>query len=285
MFEDTDSIVPSSFLAAMNNWFTPTVFFVLLNVVIATIALTSTLANQKQQTQQTHNHTPKVARSPSVLQRLRSINFSNFKPQEPIFKFNPDSDTLFNLEPTHQPQMPYSFYQAPQESSNLETQTTHYIFRQEELQENETHYVSHQETVEKNETRDERPEEIEAHFDFQVSHEKEVEGEEEKPERLDRDYNEPPESDTDQSAGEIPERLPAKMRKSASMKSAFKHVEKEDVEARRPATMKERMTEVDEEVDAKADDFINKFRQQLKLQRVDSVLRYKEVIRRGEAGS
>nr|GMC46920.1 mediator of RNA polymerase II transcription subunit 15-like [Ipomoea batatas]GMD53083.1 mediator of RNA polymerase II transcription subunit 15-like [Ipomoea batatas]GME17414.1 mediator of RNA polymerase II transcription subunit 15-like [Ipomoea batatas] len=76
------------------------------------------------------------------------------------------------------------------------------------------------------------------------------------------------------------------MKKSASMKSsAFKPPEKEDVEARRPATMKERVAaEVDEEVDAKADDFINKFRQQLKLQRVDSTLRYKEAIRRG-AGS
>ncbi|XP_019190533.1 PREDICTED: uncharacterized protein LOC109184993 [Ipomoea nil] len=273
MFEDTVSIVPSSFLAAMNNWFTPTVFFVLLNVVIATIALTSTLANQKKQTTQ---QTPKVAGSPSVLQRLRSINLSSFRSQEPIFKFNPDSDTLFNLEPTHhpqilEPQMPYAFYQLPQESPSLETQTTHYIFRQE----NETHYVSHQETVERNETHDVKTEEIEAH-------EEEAE-EEAKPERLDGDYNEPPETKTTPSAVEISERLAAKMRKSASMKSQPE--KKEDVEARRPATMKERVAaEVDEEVDAKADDFINKFRQQLKLQRVDSTLRYKEAIRKG-AGS
>lgn len=31
----------------------------------------------------------------------------------------------------------------------------------------------------------------------------------------------------------------------------------------------------DEEVDAKADDFINKFKQQLKLQRLESLLRYR----------
>eukprot|EP00261_Vitis_vinifera_P038150 XP_019079393.1 PREDICTED: disease resistance protein At4g27190 isoform X4 [Vitis vinifera] len=37
----------------------------------------------------------------------------------------------------------------------------------------------------------------------------------------------------------------------------------------------------DEEVDAKADDFINKFKQQLKLQRLDSTIRYKEMIGRG----
>ena len=31
--------------------------------------------------------------------------------------------------------------------------------------------------------------------------------------------------------------------------------------------------EEDEEVDARADDFINKFKQQLKLQRLDSIIR------------
>ncbi|CAM8939085.1 unnamed protein product [Rhodiola kirilowii] len=39
----------------------------------------------------------------------------------------------------------------------------------------------------------------------------------------------------------------------------------------------------DEEVDSKADDFINKFKQQLKLQRLDSILRYKEMLGRGVA--
>ncbi|KZV29649.1 hypothetical protein F511_00927 [Dorcoceras hygrometricum] len=37
----------------------------------------------------------------------------------------------------------------------------------------------------------------------------------------------------------------------------------------------------DEAVDARADDFINRFRQQLKMQRVDSLLRYKEMLKRG----
>ena len=37
----------------------------------------------------------------------------------------------------------------------------------------------------------------------------------------------------------------------------------------------------DEEVDAKADDFINRFKQHLKSQRLDSIIRYKEMIGRG----
>ena len=92
-------------------------------------------------------------------------------------------------------------------------------------------------------------------------------------------------SDTKPAAGEMPERLPGKMRKSASAKSAFAHFEEDDiVEARRPATVRDgnaRGTEADEEVDAKADDFINRFKHQLKLQRLDSIVRYKETVNRG----
>lgn len=95
-------------------------------------------------------------------------------------------------------------------------------------------------------------------------------------------------SDTKPSAGEVPVKLPRKMKKSASSKSAFAHFKEEDiVESRRPATVKEakvsRAAVDDDEVDAKADDFINRFKQQLKLQRLDSIMRYKEMIGRGSA--
>ncbi|KAJ6743441.1 hypothetical protein OIU85_017398 [Salix viminalis] len=92
-------------------------------------------------------------------------------------------------------------------------------------------------------------------------------------------------SDTKPSSGEVPKKLPKKMRKSASAKSCFSHFEEEDiVESRRPATVREGKpsNEVgDTEVDAKADDFINKFKQQLKLQRTDSFIRYKDMINGG----
>jgi hypothetical protein len=39
--------------------------------------------------------------------------------------------------------------------------------------------------------------------------------------------------------------------------------------------------EGDDEVDAKADDFINRFKQQLKLQRLDSIIRFKDASNRG----
>ncbi|KAL1547767.1 pathogen-associated molecular patterns-induced protein A70-like [Salvia divinorum] len=61
------------------------------------------------------------------------------------------------------------------------------------------------------------------------------------------------------------------LQKSASERISTVRVEEEE-ERWRPATVRER-TGGDEEVDEKADEFINNFRQQLKLQRMDSILR------------
>jgi hypothetical protein len=74
--------------------------------------------------------------------------------------------------------------------------------------------------------------------------------------------------------------LPEKMKKSASEKfgvSSRSTEDDDDVERRRPQTVS---CGESGDVDAKADDFINKFKQQLKLQRVDSLLRYKEMMTR-----
>uniref|UniRef100_A0A1J3EP24 DUF4408 domain-containing protein n=1 Tax=Noccaea caerulescens TaxID=107243 RepID=A0A1J3EP24_NOCCA len=81
-----------------------------------------------------------------------------------------------------------------------------------------------------------------------------------------------------------------KMTKSASEKSGMGFVGSseaaetaESVERRRPDTTRvERTTSIgdsEECVDAKASDFINKFKHQLKLQRLDSILRYKEMLK------
>ncbi|XP_040381283.1 eukaryotic translation initiation factor 4B2-like [Oryza brachyantha] len=122
-------------------------------------------------------------------------------------------------------------------------------------------------------------------------------------------------SKSEAAAAELP-RLPARLRKSASDRSAFAHFEAENeeradaVEARRPATTRDqprvwlRATDASEpesdsgdevepdemddaagEVDARADDFINNFRHQLKLQRIDSYLRHRDMLRRGHAAA
>ncbi|XP_030529938.2 pathogen-associated molecular patterns-induced protein A70-like [Rhodamnia argentea] len=95
------------------------------------------------------------------------------------------------------------------------------------------------------------------------------------------------------SPGEATARLPAKMKKSASERSAFGHFEEDDfVERRRTETAREGkkksgaaaaapFEEEGHEIDAKADAFINRFKQHLKLQRLDSLLNYREMLNRG----
>ncbi|KAL2548509.1 hypothetical protein Fot_10039 [Forsythia ovata] len=289
MFEESASAIPSIW-ASLNSWFTPTVLFVLLNLMIGTIALSSTLANKKQQRQQLaaqpHNHhqpPAKLERSPSVLQRLKSINiYSFYRSHESqnftaiLKKITDSEDALHNLEQIHQPQ-------------NLETQSQYFFSQphQENFQENieRQENIFHrppQETPQENQTHQETPQETHQ----EKSEENELQSTDEVYSQLGGTHFSRTKSETIPASGEIPTRLPAKMRKSASVKSAFGHFEEEDiVEAKRPATVREKgsakLTEVapgDDEVDAKADDFINRFKQQLKLQRLDSIIRYKDII-------
>ncbi|CAI9761096.1 unnamed protein product [Fraxinus pennsylvanica] len=73
------------------------------------------------------------------------------------------------------------------------------------------------------------------------------------------------------------------LKKSASEK-VFLAEPMGEADRRRPVTVREMTSSNgpdDEAVDAKADDFINRFRQHLKLQRLESILRYNEMINRG----
>lgn len=316
MFEDTASL--PSIWTSVNSWFTPTVLFVLLNVMIGTILFRSSLAHpQEQKEEETHQdqnqnqnqnqNQPKLGRSPSVLQRLRSINLYNFRSQEqqPTTMFKQQEQETLEAE-TH-----YIFEQTHQEKT-IESQT-HYLFEQthqQQTSDSDTHYPfeqTHQAKTlesntlyffkqEENQETETQNQETETQFD------EEEDGE---PQSLDEVYSQLTDrhhfnrnkndgmpasgkSDTMPASGEVPAKLPAKMRKSASLKSPFGHFEESDiVETRRPATVRERRAKVadgDHEVDAKADDFINKFKHQLKLQRLDSIVRYKEVINRGSVG-
>lgn len=99
-------------------------------------------------------------------------------------------------------------------------------------------------------------------------------------------------SDTKPAGGEVPVPLPRKIKKSASDKSTFGHfeaIDETDDNAASPFVVAPPVEEEAAEfgggedvgVDARADDFINRFREQLKLQKVESIVRYKEMITRG----
>lgn len=214
-----------SIWASMHSWFTPTVLFILINVVIGTIFFSSTARKQENDDD---NNKKKLSRTSSVLERLRSFNLYRQNTQEipPLTTtLDPPNPSVCTAETLGSEEPPTRL---PMSGSGTDPT---------------------------------RPEEeaIEAAVEESESH-------------LGRNR-----SDTHPTAGERPEKLAQKMKKSASAKSAFGHLEEEEiVEAvKRPATMREkRMVGEDDEVDRKADDFINMFKEQLKLQRLDSPTRF-----------
>ncbi|XP_066372074.1 pathogen-associated molecular patterns-induced protein A70-like [Miscanthus floridulus] len=266
MLEET---IPAM-LSAVHGWFTPAVLFVVLNIVIGTIAVTSKAAAASAtggdeegvaaaagagwETQ--HR---RLARVPSIaFERLRSFN-GRFAAAAP----EPAEAGVVDLDLGYK-----------QHSAAAATEKEGPVVVVEPEHEPEPEHAAHMER-----SRSEAAAAAEA---------------------------------------ELP-RLPARLHKSASDKSAFAHFGAEEVEetvraveARRPATTRETSrgrrrfpvaepepasefeSESDSssseeegisggEVDARADDFINRFRHQLKLQRIDSFIRHRETVRRGQA--
>ncbi|MFS7922542.1 hypothetical protein Hanom_Chr03g00250341 [Helianthus anomalus] len=341
--EDPATAVPSSLWASLNSWFTSTVFFVLLNLMIATIVFTSNLPDNKhqniQQEQQQEQDQKKtihdnrnqqqIARSPSLLYRLKSFNLYPQKSQQD------------ELSETH-------YHQHP-----LEVAATQYVFDQPDYQHFDPSFTNpgqihhHTQAVDtesraehvnvtpgydfdqirhetgrdtdiasgfdptRQETRgdsgfgfDTTRNEVRRNnaFDFDPTRQDDStrnetgsvfdtydEGEHEF-ESLDEVYSKLKTGghDRTKSDGSIRQKPPAKMKKSASLKVGFTHPEEEEmVEARRPATVREKRTAVkvvaddDVEVDSRADDFINKFKNDLKLQRIESMMRTKGATNRG----
>ncbi|MQM05009.1 hypothetical protein Taro_037815 [Colocasia esculenta] len=231
-----EAAVPSLW-ASVYSWFTPTVLFVLLNLVIGTIAVTSKGVRKahdhpKDEHGFFHHHFPasnnlhSLARSPSlVLERLKSIG------------------SLYRYRSV---EIPAEITVAPAPSAAAATLTSHLVSEDEETF--ETLDEAYQAAAGASSGQ---------HFSRS-------------------------QSDSHPTAGEMPVKLPGKLKKSASSKSAFAHFEEQEVVEKRPATARpSQPTPLDEEVDAKADDFINRFRQQLKLQRLDSIMRYKEMLTKG----
>ncbi|TKY57977.1 hypothetical protein E2542_SST15032 [Spatholobus suberectus] len=296
MLEESVSSTPT-FLGSLYSWFTPTVFFLLLQLVIGAIFIISNIANthrNQQQDPQAQHHHPhdfphhNLPRSPSMLQRLKSINFypSPHRSQDPPNPhFHENQHPQLARSPSVLQRLKsinlYSYFPTESFTSKLTPDTTHEPHVREQSQ---------QQVVETDEEEEEDDE-------YVVSDDDNYKFALEEGSSMDEVYSKlqgqeghfaRTHSDTKPDSGEVPVRLPRKMKKSASSKSAFAHFKEEDiVESRRPATVREAKVAGaavdDHEVDAKADDFINRFKQQLKLQRLDSIMRYKEIITRGSA--
>lgn len=334
----------TSLWSTVSEWFTPTVFFVLLNVVIGTIAVTSkTLSSHHahsgsgakpgadHQQQQQHYGTEagadqfqyhdaaaappparQLSRTGSMLQRLKSFNLGFH-----MYRYRPEDYGLVAAgvpeppaaaahaggvveavlkEPQHAAQKPAKAAQKPR---RRDPSPPRHQIPQEHPHHQRHHHLP-----------DEEPEFASDAAEFETLEEAFLAASGgSSTTHLNRIQ-----SDTLPTAGEIPRKLAATMKKSASTKSAFSHFEPSDL-PRRPATTRDDRrrdlldpaaaadddddaeafadaaaaicTEVagsaapHVEVDARADDFINRFREQLKLQRLESLMRYRDMLNRG----
>ncbi|KAL2338723.1 hypothetical protein Fmac_013169 [Flemingia macrophylla] len=212
----------------VGSWLSPCYLFILVNVVIGTIAITSRLAKDQ----------PQLRRSPSLLQRVSSFSFTHSHTSQPDTAHSqphlvPTPSLLerlasFNLKHEHvQPQNEAQHVQPPAQTQHVQPQNEiKQLVRSPSL-------LQRVQSM-----------------------------------NLPRFYR----SDS----------VRVEMRKSASEKAVSMEEEEEVVERRRPATATATARvettssrSEDEEVDAKADDFINSFRKQLRLQRIESLLRYR----------
>ncbi|KAF8101909.1 hypothetical protein N665_0201s0213 [Sinapis alba] len=254
-----------SLVTAIYSWFTPTVLFIFLNLIIGTIAISSSLSSKSNDPNQTQ-----IQRSPSVIHRLKSINFSSFTSppdNKTHLQFPPNTSTPDNEPASIEQNQPF-LSRSPSVLHRIKSFNLYNYISQEPI------------TVAESPPPPPPPPSV------PVVEEETGPSLEEVYSKLNLNHVARTKSDTEPAAGAIPPKLPKKMKKSASAKSPFSHFEEaeEDVEARRPETVRvTRVTpveEADEQVDAKADDFINRFKHQLKLQRIDSITKYKEMVKK-----
>ncbi|GAA0142987.1 hypothetical protein LIER_03767 [Lithospermum erythrorhizon] len=200
-----------AYWATISSWFTPTIFFCLLNLMVATIYILSSMKSNKNNQEHQQNRLVNEENDPvhffrvaSFLERVKSINFSRSYHAE-------HEEITQHAEPENEPV--------------------------------------------KDEVDEEEEEEGEGHVARTTS---------------------------DTIVESVVKKSVKTMKKSQSAKIVGV-VEEREGGRQRPATMRETKGKVngmvtfseDEAVDAKADDFINRFKQQLKLQRIESLLKYR----------
>ncbi|OIS99891.1 PREDICTED: uncharacterized protein LOC109230384 [Nicotiana attenuata] len=251
-------------IESLSSWFTPTVLFCVLNLMIGIILISSSFKNDKKQQQQQYaedNNLPQLPRTPSLLQRVRSVNYFSFVPEpfnSPLNTphFADDSSPRFGYSPSFLQRVRsinFSFSPRSEKPSPFPSLDQ---YAAGPADENEPQKV---ETVTVTEEEEEEEEDLQCHVMRSKS----------------------------TTCAETT--LMKKLASEEILAAVLKEEEEEVVVRQRPATVREKKQGMkksfgrDDEatVDRKADDFISKFREQLKMQRIDSIQRYKEMLNRG----
>ncbi|RDX58251.1 hypothetical protein CR513_62439, partial [Mucuna pruriens] len=237
----TETAGASSVYAAMASWLTPSFLFIFINFVIGTIAITSRFANTTKKQHQ-------LAPSPSLLHRLTSFNLR-----------------YHTHEPTATPYSVFDPVQTPDSPRLDGISSSSLLDRIKSFNKTETEVLDPVQSPDLPRLNRVSSSLLDRIKSFNLSFGKE---EIEEPDSVQQQLIRAP---------SILQRIKSfTFDRSASVKDPEPESEAEvtgDGEL-----VEER--EEEEGVDAKADDFINRFRQQLRLQRLHSVLRYRDVLKR-----
>ncbi|XP_024959074.1 uncharacterized protein LOC112500047 [Cynara cardunculus var. scolymus] len=278
-------------ITSITSWFTPTVLFCVLNLMIAIIFIAS---NFKSPHHPPQNLQGELVRSPSLLERVKSVNFSSF------YATTPESHDITGYNSMGQLSRPPSFLQRVK-SIDLSFSSFYAPpigLQSHDLHDSEQTHYDLPSQLTRVPSLLERVKSFKLPSPFNSDHHSgvgDISFTKDELSDMDRDPHHEPIQD-DNVTNDEPETVdvtPAKKPRNSITKSRSekrmpesdddedKDKDKDDVDRRRPATMKAAIGGKDECVDAKADDFIKRFKQQLKLQRLESLQRFREMLNRG----
>ncbi|KAI9123345.1 hypothetical protein K1719_006234 [Acacia pycnantha] len=277
---------PVTISTLVTSWFTPSSLFLFVNLVIGTIVVSSRFGSPRKPSDHhddDHGQPRLVRRSSSLLERFRSLHFSKHDAAFPETEY---------LQPVHDsPQLVrtpslvervrsfnFRFYNNVSEPTGSDT----VLDQPDDPTEHPT-----EPQLARTPSLLERLKSINFSSLYRSDSVKAagevLDGECDVPEsKEDNDAGNLVKRSKSESSRSTPVKLPEKMKKSASENAASKRQQQQEVDRRTsgPETVRHgggASFVEDEAVDAKADDFINRFKQQLRLQRLNSLLRYREM--------
>ncbi|KAI7727178.1 hypothetical protein M8C21_026991 [Ambrosia artemisiifolia] len=272
----------ASMLAFMADWSTPAVLFCVLNLMIATIFIASNYNSPNNINNHHHDNIPsQLTRSPSLLERVKSVNLSSFYT-------TPESHVQYS-EPTTECN---SASQLSRRSSSLLERVKSIDFSFSSFHNS---VVTESEQLSNSPTeRSRSPSLMDRVKSFKLAspfntdqHSGDTASSKDEDSDIDPLKDSVEDSNvtnaSERSGVTLVKRSPSKLRNSSSKKkvASSEDGEEDDDWQRQPLETRRAIRVPDESVDAKADDFIKRFKQQLKLQRLDSLQKLREMLNRG----
>lgn len=204
---------------------------------------------------ETPHYPNQLVRQPSLLDRFKSINFSSYKFEQ---RPNPETEHLKPTEPELETHNPSPLHRQPSLLDRLKTLNfpSFYPHEQADYREAEMESNPYGDSSQSNDHLVKRC----------ISDTRSGDSNKSQPEKIKKSVSEKAKAGNLKEDDEIV--VPAYTKTTVYRKSIDRNRGRDTVLFRE-----------DEEVDAKADDFINRFKNQLKLQRIDSLKRFSEMFK------